>query len=368
MINNLLILFFAVVMCAAEAVQIESIYPNMNFGYGQVHAYYLANGDIAEVRSEFCSDNWVVGDDVERATVKKSVWKHAIMGYGSWQEVDEPVLVNKYEDGASIPLLRYTVSPTKSWQQGKILEIGPSWIRTNTRGRMAVHSGINLQEWKYGDKVRFQERDSTSGTSFMVYNESTKKFYYPFWSVADNPWAAACYRVIAREHIDEYTYYTFDLGLKLKVPKRKRLGVIPIPLFNVGDFAMIKLKESSTTKGYGLLLVNPNSGEEVLARSTGGVPGYNGKNCDSLSVTMYNCPYRLEFEYPSQCDWDSALIALNATHNGYVLLRGYDFWQNGLLYQPFEHDSYSFIPLKEPVLNLNPGPQAYEGIFPYEPR
>ena len=392
--QNLLRSIIVIITMAASsfsyAVQITQSYPNIDFGLGIYHVFVLSNGATLKARpgdpgrlkdpsavgpAETSADHWQVGDEVETMVLTALEWvSHNNPPGNSLVEKPSPVVINRSRGNTFLLLGEYIKSPL-TWEGSRIEEIGftwphshekGTWLRTNLHGFLLPDPGLNLEDWKAGDSLRFRAYESTHGITWLIYNERTGIYAYPFVENASiDQWSPATLRLTSITNSFGDTSLHFDRNFVFSLPTAKFKPRGKQAIFKVGDSAIVKIKKQINNRGYGIALQNSSSGEEVIVSANqqfSGYPGYwqvSGLD-DNGSFSIVDYPYKIKLKNPADhqtvSEFNSVAVAVNATNDGFVLLDGLELWSN--------QDTYTIIPTESIVLKTESSGVAYKGIFP----
>ncbi|MBX9586016.1 MAG: hypothetical protein K2X50_02050 [Gammaproteobacteria bacterium] len=364
-----------------------------------MHVYVLSNGATLKARpgdpgklkdpsavgpAETSAENWQVGDEVETVVLTALEWvTHNNPPGAGWIEKRSPVVINRSRGNSFLILMEYIKSPL-TWEGSRIEDIGftwphtnekVTWLRTGSHGLLLPDPGINLEDWKAGDSLRFRAYESTHGITWLIYNERTSNYAYPFVEQGSiDQWSPATQRLQRITNSFGETTLHFDRSFHFRLPTSLFKPRGKQAIFKEGDSAIVKIKKQMGNQGYGIALQNPASGVEVMVRATQEYDGYPGywqlSGLDSNgSFSIVDYPYKIKLQnsadYETVHKFNSVAIAVNATNNGFLLLDGLDFWsKQGLLSGSAETDNYTIIPAESIVLKTGSSGVAYKGIFP----
>lgn len=399
LLRSLVVMITLTASSLGFALPITHSYPNIDFGFGLMHVFVLSNGTTLKVTpgdpgrlkdptavgpAETSAENWQVGDEVDPVVLTQLEWvSHNNPPGNSLVERPSPVVINRTR-GNSFLILREQIKSPLTWEGSRIEEMGftwphsnekTTWLRSGSHGLLLPDPGINLEDWKAGDSIRFRAYESSHGITWLIYNERTGNYAYPFVEHATlDQWSPATHRLERITNAFGETILHFDRSFHFRVPTSIFNPRGKQAIFKVGDSAIMKIKKQIGNQGYGMALQNPASGVEVMVRPTqeyDGYPGYwqlsgldpNG----SFSIVDY--PYRIKLknraDYEIVHNFASVAIAVNATNDGFLLLDGLEFWMmQGVLSGTAETDNFTIIPAESIVLKTESSGVAYKGIFP----
>lgn len=399
LLRSLIVIIIMAASNAGFAFQITHSYPNIDFGFGPMHVYVLSNGATLKVKpgdpgklkdpsavgpAETSAENWQVGDEVEALVLTALEWvTHNNPPGGGWVEKRSPVVINRSRGNSFLILMEYIKSPL-TWEGSRIEDIGftwphtnekVTWLRTGLHGLLLPDPGINLEDWKVGDSLRFRAYESTHGITWLIYNERTGNYAYPFTEQGSlDQWSPATQRLKGVSTSFGDTKLHFDRAFEFILPTSKFKPRGKQAIFNVGDSAIIKIKKQIGNKGYGIALQNTRSGEEVMVRASseyGGYPGYwnvFGQDAEGY-FSIVDFPFKIKLNNPADHEtvskFNSVVVAVNAKNDGFLLLDGLELvMMQNVISGSAETDDYTIIPAESIVLKTGSSGVAYKGIFP----